>query len=156
MPHHAAFHQCLHCLLRFKQSSDRHNWEMTTCDPLKYIMVNLILITFICVGKSIRIQRVKCKMLIQIKVLAFCIRTDFPILIDTISVGLPIVYFKGSQVEFSKLWCFSVPDGCLNLRKQCRPWWNAALCFISSVSSFHLCLHCLSKYLFMGFQYTKG
>ena len=28
---------------------------------------------------------------------------DFPIHIDTISMGLPIVYFKGSQVEFSKL-----------------------------------------------------
>ena len=30
---------------------------------------------------------------------------DFPIHIDTISMGLPIVYFKGSQVEFSLL-CF--------------------------------------------------
>ena len=25
---------------------------------------------------------------------------DFPIDIDTISMGLPIVYFKGSQVDF--------------------------------------------------------
>ena len=28
---------------------------------------------------------------------------DFPIHFDTITMGLPIVYFKGSQVEFSKL-----------------------------------------------------
>ena len=28
---------------------------------------------------------------------------DFPIHIDIISMGLPIVYFKGSQVEVSKL-----------------------------------------------------
>ena len=31
--------------------------------------------------------------------------------IDTTSMGLPIVYLKGSQVEYSKL-CFSVPEGC--------------------------------------------
>ena len=28
---------------------------------------------------------------------------DFPIHIDTISMGLPIVYFKGSHIEFSKI-----------------------------------------------------
>ena len=27
---------------------------------------------------------------------------DFPIYIDTISMGLPIAYFKGSHVEFSR------------------------------------------------------
>ena len=32
----------------------------------------------------------------------------FPVFIDTISIGLPIVYFKGSQVEFSILECISV------------------------------------------------
>ena len=31
-----------------------------------------------------------------------CSLMDFPIQIDTISMGLPIVYFKGSQVVFSK------------------------------------------------------
>ena len=29
--------------------------------------------------------------------------SDIPTHADTISMGLPIVYFKGSQVEFSKL-----------------------------------------------------
>ena len=31
--------------------------------------------------------------------------------------------------------------------KQCRPWWYA---------TFHLSLHCLQKYLYSGFQSTKG
>ena len=35
--------------------------------------------------------------------LTLCILMDFPIPIDTISMGVPIVYFMGSQVEFSKL-----------------------------------------------------
>ena len=42
---------------------------------------------------------------------------DFPIIIDGICMGLPIVYFKVSQVEFSKLWYISVSKGCLNLSK---------------------------------------
>ena len=32
-----------------------------------------------------------------------CILMDFPIHIDTISMGLPIVHLKGSEVEFSQL-----------------------------------------------------
>ena len=35
--------------------------------------------------------------------LILCILMDFSIYIDTISMGLPIVYLKGSQVEISKL-----------------------------------------------------
>ena len=62
MPHNKAFHQGLHCLLRLKQSSGteiHHNIENATCDPLKYTMGSPILIVSICMGKSIRIQRVK-------------------------------------------------------------------------------------------------
>ena len=33
--------------------------------------------------------------------LTLCIMMYYPIHIDTISMGLPIVYFKGSLVEFS-------------------------------------------------------
>ena len=47
------------------------------------------------------------------------------------SMGLPIVYFKGSQIDFSKLLCISVPEGSFNLWEQCRPM-NVALCCISS------------------------
>ena len=45
-----------------KQSSgtEVHNYlEISTCDPLKYIMDNPILIVFMGMVKSIRIQRVK-------------------------------------------------------------------------------------------------
>ena len=54
--------------------------------------------------------------------LTVCILMDFPIHSDTISMGrLPIVYFVGSQLEFSKLRCISVTEGCFNFSKQCRP-----------------------------------
>ena len=43
---------------------------------------------------------------------------DFPIHIDTISMGLPILYLKGSKVEISKIWCISVAEGCFNPSKQ--------------------------------------
>ena len=45
--------------------------------------------------------------------LTLCIQKDFPIHVNTISMGLLIVYFKGSQIEFSKLLCIS--EGCFNL-----------------------------------------
>ena len=61
MQHYAAFHQGLHCLLRLKQHSEtgKIDLENSTCDPLKYMMGSPILIASICMGKSIRIQRVK-------------------------------------------------------------------------------------------------
>ena len=64
MQHNAALHQGLHCLLRLKQASGTdaiiiHYLEKSTFDPLKYTMSNPILIVSICMGKSIRIQRVK-------------------------------------------------------------------------------------------------
>ena len=46
---------------------------------------------------------------------------DLPIHIDILSMGQPIVYVKGSQVGFSKLGLISVPEGCFNLSKLCRP-----------------------------------
>ena len=65
MQHIAAFHQNLHCLLRLKQPSGTeilHDLETSTCDPLKYTMGSPVLIVSICMGKSIRIQRVKVSM----------------------------------------------------------------------------------------------
>ena len=41
--------------------------------------------------------------ILKFHILTLCILMDLPIHIDTISMGLPIVFFKGSQVEFSKL-----------------------------------------------------
>ena len=42
----------------------------------------------------------------------------FPLHIDTIRMGLPFVYFKGSRVEFSQSLCIPVPKGCFYLSKQ--------------------------------------
>ena len=62
MQHNVAFHQGLNCWLGLKQASGTeiyHNLENSTFDPFKYIMGSPILIVSICMGKSIRIQRVK-------------------------------------------------------------------------------------------------
>ena len=59
--HNAAFHQSLHCLLRFKQYTGtemHHNLENSKCDPFNYKMGIPIFIVSICMGKSIRIQSV--------------------------------------------------------------------------------------------------
>ena len=69
------------------------------------------------------VKRLRCAML-----------GAFTVHIVTISMGLPNLYFKGSQIEFSKLCYISVNDGCFNLSKHCRPWWNAAWCD----AAFHL------------------
>ena len=57
----AAFHRCLRCLLRLKQplGTGKIDLENSTCDPLQYMMGSPILIASICMGKSIRIQRVE-------------------------------------------------------------------------------------------------
>ena len=55
---------------------------------------------------------------------------EFLIYFDTRSMKLSIVYFKG----FYKMMDFC-PWSLFYLSKQCRPWWNAALCGILSGSS---------------------
>ena len=45
MQHNAAFHQCLHCLLRLG-TEIHHNIENSTCNPLKYKMGSSILIVW--------------------------------------------------------------------------------------------------------------
>ena len=42
---------------------------------------------------------------------------NFPIQIDAVMIVLSIIYFKGSQVEISRLWCFYIPEDCLYLNK---------------------------------------
>ena len=61
MRHNAAFHQGLHILLGLKQSSGieiHRNLENSRFGPLMYVMGSPMLIVSICMGKSIRIQRV--------------------------------------------------------------------------------------------------
>ena len=52
--------------------------------------------------------------------LTLCILMVFPVHIDTISMGVPIVYLKGSKLEFSKLSLssISVSEGRFHLIKQ--------------------------------------
>ena len=51
--------------------------------------------------------------------LALSILMDFPIHIDPIIMGLPLMYLKRSQVEVLN-YVFTVPEGCFNLSKKCR------------------------------------
>ena len=75
---------------------------------------------------------------------------DFPIHIDTISMGLPILYFKESQVK--------------NLNFNIYLSLKVFFIFANSAdpdemqhhAAFHLSLHCLPEYPFKGYQYTRG
>ena len=53
---------------------------------------------------------------------------------------LPIVYAKGSEVDFSKLWCISVPVVCFNRANSEDP------DEMQLYAAFHLSFHCLPKY----------
>ena len=53
------------------------------------------------------------------------------------------MYFKVSQVEFSKLLYISVPEDCFSFSKQDPDY-----------AAFYLGIHCLPKYLLWGFPYT--
>ena len=72
---------------------------------------------------------------------------DFPIHIDTISMGQLFLHFKRSQVE-----CLN--DVFLSLKVVLILANSADPYEMQHYAAFHLCLHCLSKYLFRGFQYT--
>ena len=75
---------------------------------------------------------------------------NFPIQIIAIRMGLTIIYFNGHTLLFNNYDLF------LSLR--------IVVTLTSSVdpdemphhAAFRLGLHCLSKYLFRGFQFTKG
>ena len=69
---------------------------------------------------------------------------DFPIHIDTIRMELPIVYFKGSQVDISKSWCVLFLKIVLVLANSVDP------DEMQHCAAFHLGLHCLLKYPFGG------
>ena len=75
---------------------------------------------------------------------------DFPIYIDTISIELPIVYFKGSQVNFLNYDVFLSLKIVFILVKSADP------DEMQHYAAFYLGLHCLPKYPFRGFQKTKG
>ena len=64
-------------------------------------------------------------------------------------MGLPILYFKGSQVEVPKLCAFLTLVVVLVLPISADP-------YEMQYAAFLLGLHCLAEYLFRGFQYSKG
>ena len=70
---------------------------------------------------------------------------EFPNHIDTMSMGLPIVYFKGSWVEFLKYDVFLSLRVVLILANSADPD-EMQFC-----AAFHLGLHCLPTYLCVGF-----
>ena len=76
------------------------------------------------------------------RVKPLCFPMDFPIHIDTISMGLSIMYLMALQVKFSKLGCISVPEGFLILAN------SADSDEIQHYAAFHLVLHCLQQYPF--------
>ena len=62
MPHNAAFHQGLHCLLRQNQPSEkqiRYFWEIITSDPSVYTMDHPDFIACSFMEYSIGLKRVK-------------------------------------------------------------------------------------------------
>ena len=69
---------------------------------------------------------------------------EFPIYIDEISMGLSIVYFKESQVDFSKSCCISALKVVLIIASGVNP------DEMQHHAAFHLGPHCLPKYPFRG------
>ena len=81
--------------------------------------------------------------------LTLCILMDFPIHIATVNKGLPIVFFKGLQVEFLN------NDVLLSLKVVLILANRADPDEMQHYAAFHLGFHCLPKYQFRSFQYTK-
>ena len=74
---------------------------------------------------------------------------DFPPLhFNTISMGLPNVHFKGSQVESFTIF--------LSLKVVFILANNAEPVDVQHYAAFHLGLYCLPKYPLRGFQCTMG
>ena len=70
------------------------------------------------------------------------IQMDYPIHIDTVSLELSILYFKGLLVKNSLKWCVLYLK-IFHFSKQCRPQYHVALI----CAAFYQGIHCLSKYL---------
>ena len=80
-----------------------------------------------------RYQMISACMTVSVRELRTAVREwacCYPIHIDTISMQLSILYIKGfTGRNFYKMMYF-YPWRLFYISKQCRPWWNAALCNI--------------------------
>ena len=77
---------------------------------------------------------------------------DFPINIDVISMGLSILHFKGSKLEFSKV---SPSMIYFYLSNNPDPD-KMQLYALMHKATFNLGLHYLQKYSFRSFQHTRA
>ena len=76
--------------------------------------------------------------------LTLYILMDFLINIDTINMGLSIVYICTLRVVFLSLLVVFILGNSVDPDE------------MQHYAAFHLGLHCLPKYPFRGFQYTRG
>ena len=70
--------------------------------------------------------------------------------IDTINLGYTIVHIKGCRVIIFKKYCILLSEDLFTFTNSVDP------DEMQHYAAFHLDLHCLPKYPFRGFQYTKG
>ena len=75
---------------------------------------------------------------------------EFPIKFDTVKSGWSIIYIEGSQVIILKNFVFLFLKTHFVLANSAGP--NEML----HDAAFHQGLHCLPKYMFMGFWSSKG
>ena len=75
---------------------------------------------------------------------------DFPIQINTIRMGLSIIYFKESEVKIQNNYELQSLRIVIILANSVDP------DEMPHFAAFHLGLHCLPKYPLRGFLYTKG
>ena len=82
---------------------------------------------------------------------------EYQIKFDTVKSVWSLVYIEGSQVIISKTCYISFSGDQFHLIKQCRLLANSADPDVIPLNAaLHLGLHCLSKYLFKGFWFTRG
>ena len=125
-------------------------YSMITCKPL--LNCFLLLRAFSCFTNILWTAN-KIRILTrQQNTTSFCFTVDHPIPIplNTMRIGVTIIYFEESLIEISKLWCIHVPFGCFFTLTD-----NVEPSEMPPQTAFHL-NYCLQRYPFTGFQYTKG
>ena len=80
---------------------------------------------------------------------SLCILMDFLIHINTISMGLPILYFNGHRKKLNHYVLLSLKVALILAN-------NEDPNEMQHYAAFHLVLQCLPEYPFRGFQYTEG
>ena len=77
---------------------------------------------------------------------------DFPIQISAIRIGVSNIYFKGSQVDFSKESCTSFSEDCIYHSKQNMIRWACTVCKSAPlwVSSIHMANYILAMHMLLA------